>query len=89
MKTIQFFVSLLSGVDEVMIDKDSKLHCTCEGFKSRKRCKHIAWCEIEFVGGTFPIQVDKATPDIEIKKAKESDEAFRNLLLRYGKVEVL
>ena len=88
MKTIQFFVSTL-GVDEVMIDDNSKLHCTCEGFKSRKKCKHVTWCEKEFDRGTFPIQVDNATPDFEIQKAKESNEAFRDLLIRYGKIEVI
>lgn len=88
MKTIQFFVSI-NGVDEVMADKNSKLSCTCDGFTTRKRCKHITWCELELSQGTFPIQVDKATPDHAIKKAKESDEAFRDFLIRYGKIEAI
>lgn len=88
MKTIQFFVSV-TGVDEVMTDEDLNLKCTCEGFKARKKCKHITWCELELKNGTFPIQVDKATPDSAIKQAKESNEAFRDFLIRYGKIEAI
>lgn len=88
MKTIQFFVST-TGVDEVLADKDSNLTCTCEGFSARRKCKHVTWCELELENGTFPIQVDKATPDAAIKKAKESDEAFREFLIRYGKIEAI
>lgn len=88
MKTIQFFLGL-TGVEEVTTDKDANLYCTCEGFKQRHKCKHITWCEMGLANGVFPIQVDKATPDSAIKKAKESDDEFRNLLIKYGKVEVI
>jgi hypothetical protein len=88
MKTIQFFVGN-TGVEEVKVDKNTKLHCTCEGFLSRKRCKHVAWCEEQFGKDVFPINIDKGTPTQAIKKAKESDEAFREFLIRYGKIEVV
>lgn len=89
MKTIQFFVGS-TGVDEVTVGNDqNKMYCTCDGFRSRKRCKHIAWCENQFTRDNFPIQIDKATPDFEVQKAKESDEAFRYFLMRFGKIEVV
>jgi hypothetical protein len=88
MKTIQFFLGL-TGVEEVSTDTEANLSCTCDGFKQRKKCKHVTWCESGLERGVFPIQVDKATPDSAIKKAKESDDEFRNLLMKYGKIEVI
>lgn len=88
MKTVQFFISL-QGIAEVTVDDKAKFYCNCDGFKARKRCKHTAWCEMEVKRGTFPIQVEKYTPQAEIEKAKESPEAFRELLIKYGKIEVI
>ena len=88
MKTIQFFIGS-TGVEEVKITSNNKFVCTCDGFINRKKCKHITWIELQFEKDTFPMQIDKATPDEAIKKARESNEAFREFLLRYGKIEVV
>lgn len=88
MKTIQFFIGN-TGVEEVKVDEKNKMYCTCEGFISRKRCKHTTWCESQFSKDTFPIQIDKATPNDAVQKAKESNESFRDFLIRYGKIEVV
>lgn len=88
MKTVQFFVGS-TGVEEVKLNSDKKFVCTCDGFKQRRKCKHVTWVEMQFEKDTFSMQIDKSTPDYEIKKAKESDEAFRNFLIRYGKIEVV
>ena len=87
-KTIKFFLSL-DGVDEVQASTAHELRCSCTGFVLRKRCKHIAFCEGILKEGTFPVEISKYTPKHLIDEAKESHEAFRNLLIRYGKIEVI
>lgn len=88
-KTIQFFVSL-NGISEVQISNNNNMRCTCEGFKIRKKCKHVVFCLNEtnddFV---YPIKIAEATPQEYIDRAKTSAEEFRNLLLKYGRILAL
>lgn len=91
MRTIQFFISF-NGVHEVTLSNlsnDKKMYCTCDGFRNCKHCKHIAWCQSQFTKDNFPIQIDKSAPSKAIKRAKESDESFREFLIKYGKIEVV
>ena len=87
-KTIKFFLST-DGVDEVEASNTKALRCTCNGFKLRSHCKHVEWCTGILKEGTFPVEISKYTPKDEIELAKTSHEAFRNLLIRWGKIEVL
>ena len=88
-KTIKFFLSN-DGVDEVQASTEKDMRCSCNGFNARKHCKHIEWCNNTLKDdGTFPVEISKYAPKDEIELAKTSHEAFRNLLIRWGKIEVL
>lgn len=88
-KTIQFFIAL-SGVSEVQVSDSNEMRCTCDGFKSRKKCKHIVFCMNESDDNLiYPIKIHEETPQEFIDKAKKSPEEFRNLLLKYGRILAL
>jgi len=83
-KTIQFFVSL-DEICEVQISHSSELRCTCKGYVGRKNCRHSNWCRSKLSRGEYPIEITKDIPEEELKVARESNEAFRNIVLKYGK----
>lgn len=87
-KTIKFFLSL-DGVDEVQASTSKELRCSCNGFSNRSNCKHVRWCNGILKDGTFPVEISKYAPADAIEEAKHSHEAFRSLLIRWGKIEVL
>jgi hypothetical protein len=87
-KTIQFFLSL-NGVCEVQVSTDKDMRCTCNGYSARRKCKHVNWCKISVKNDIFPINISDAAPDEDIQEANSSPVAFRELLLRYGKIVVL
>lgn len=78
------------GIQEVSTDKDGNLYCTCSSFASREKCKHTSFVEakIKSNNGTYPLEIlSKATPE-EAELAKESNEAYRRFIIKYGKIEV-
>jgi len=83
-KTVQFFITL-DEICEVQISHSSELRCTCKGYVGRKNCRHINWCSARLVKGEYPIQISKDIPQDEIDAAKTSNDAFRRLVLKYGK----
>jgi hypothetical protein len=88
-KTIQFFISL-SGISEVQVSDTKDLRCSCEAFSARKKCKHIVFCLNESNENlVYPIRIHEDTPQEFIDNAKKSPEAFRTLLLRYGRILAL
>lgn len=87
-KTIKFFLSL-DGVDEVQASTSKELRCSCNGFKLRSKCKHTEWCSRSLKDGIFPVEISKYAPRDAVEAAKESHDAFRQLLIRWGKVEIL
>ena len=87
-KTIKFFLSI-DGVDEVQASTEKDLRCTCVGFTTRNKCKHVQHVSGSLKDGVFPVEIAKHAPKEAVLLAKESHEAFRELLLRYGKVTVL
>lgn len=79
------------GIFEVSSDKSDNLYCTCAGFKGRHFCKHVKFVKarIETNGGTYPLEIStRATPEDAVK-AQESNPAFREFVIKYGKIEVL
>ena len=88
-KTIQFFISL-NGISEVQVSSTNVLRCSCDGYKTRKKCKHIVFCLNESDDNlVYPIKIHEETPQEFIDKAKTSPEEFRNLLLKYGRILAL
>jgi len=83
-KTIQFFVSL-DEICEVQISHTSELRCTCKGYVGRKNCRHSNWCRSKLSRGEYPIEITKDISEEDLKAARESNEAFRSIVLKYGK----
>ncbi len=81
-----------TGVHEVEIDTDSlKLRCNCPGFGRRSSCKHIRFVRerMDRNGGIYSTHISTKAPVEEANIAVQSPEAFRKLLINYGKIEVV
>lgn len=94
LKLVQVFLSQTQtpgpGIFEVSTDQNGNLSCTCSSFTGRKACKHtkLVNARIEQNNGNYPLEIlSKASPE-EAEKAKLSNEAYRNFIIRYGKIEV-
>lgn len=90
-RTLQLFLST-RGVYEVELNMDdSALRCTCAGYVTRQYCKHTRWVQTRMRnnGGTYPMHVSTRAPAFEAKTANQSPEAFRDFVLKYGKIEVI
>jgi hypothetical protein len=90
-QTTQLFLSA-NGVHEVEINLDTqKLRCTCDGASMRGACKHTAFVNkrMDLNGGIYPVEVSKSA-DLDMASALSLDpKAFRNFLVKYGKIEAL
>ena len=85
-RTVQFFVTS-SGVFEVETDGAGGYRCSC----ARTNCKHMRHClrVAEENGGTYPVRVSHRATDKEIERAAKSPRRFRDLVLKYARVEVM
>lgn len=91
-RTVQVFLSD-DGVFEVEADAEdyTRMRCTCSPFKSGKKCRHTKHVKkrIDDNGGTYSIMLPEDVSDDEVEAAMETAESFRNLIIKYAKVEVL
>lgn len=94
-RVIQFFLtpSTSNGPSIFEVSANSttdKLKCTCPGFQGRSTCKHTKFVQarIDNNMGTYPLEVSTRATREDAKKATESNEAFREFLLKFGKIEV-
>lgn len=93
-KLLQVFLSPSESpspnISEVYMTRDSELSCTCPGFKGRATCKHIRLVQqrIDDNGGAYPMEISTRATQEDADVASESDEAFREFVVKYGKVEV-
>ena len=85
-RTVQFFLAT-TGVYEVETDSTGKYRCSC----GRDMCKHCRFCQqkAQDNGGSYPVRVSTRATESEIKRAQRSPRKFRDLLVKYAKVEVL
>jgi len=92
LRLVQVFLSQSSNpaVFEVSIKKDNNLHCTCPGYNGKGSCKHIKFvrARIDANFGTYPLEISNKAPQEELDKSFESNTAFREFVLKFGKVEV-
>jgi hypothetical protein len=78
------------GIFEVSADDPGKLYCTCPGYAGRKSCKHTKFVQarIDSNNGSYPLAIsDRATKE-DALKAKESNQEFREFVIKFGKIEV-
>ena len=93
-KLLQVFLSPSSSpspnISEVYLSKDGDLTCTCPGFKGRANCKHVKLVKERIDGnnGAYPMEISTKATQEEADEASESDETFREFVVKYGKVEV-
>lgn len=90
-QTTQLFLSG-DGVHEVSINVGNhKLKCTCVGFDLRSACKHTRFVKqrMEENGGIYPTEVSTRASRIDTVVASQDPVLFRELLINYGKIEVL
>ena len=90
-RTVQMFLSI-RGIFEVEIDLESdEVRCNCPGFIARNVCKHSRMVvdKARENGGIYPLQVSSKAPTTETKVANSTPEAFRDFVIKYGKIEVM
>lgn len=93
-KLLQVFLSPSDSpspnISEVYMYKSGDLICTCPGFKGRATCKHVRLVKERIDGndGAYPMEVSTKATQEDADAASESDEAFREFVVRFGKVEV-
>jgi hypothetical protein len=93
-KLVQVFLSQSQtpgpNIFEVSSDEDGALSCTCHGYIGRKTCKHVRFVETRLKNnnGTYPLEISSRATEEDAEAAKKSDKAFREFILKYGKIEV-
>jgi hypothetical protein len=92
-RTVQMFLSD-EGVHEVSVDElnPMKTRCDCNVFQTYGRCKHARFVKARMAKneGTFTLPVpSNDLSDEELMDALENSELFRDLIIKYGKVEYL
>ena len=94
MRLVQVFLSQSQtpgpGIYEVSVDDNEKLSCTCPGFRGRASCKHVKFVKtrIESNNGNYPLEISSRATKAEADKAKNSNQDFREFVIKYGKIEV-
>lgn len=87
----QLFLST-DGVHEVSLNTGSlKLRCTCIGYDIRKACKHTRFVKqrMDENGGVYPTEISTRASKLDAIAVSNDPAAFRELLIRYGKIEVV
>lgn len=90
-QTTQLFLSA-TGVHEVEMNLDTqKLRCNCQGANARSNCKHMLFVHMrmERNGGTYPVEISKKAKIADATVANLDPDAFRDFLIKYGKIEVV
>lgn len=93
-RLVQVFLSQTQSpgpsIYEVSTDENGSLYCTCPGYKGRKACKHTKYVQarIDNNGGSYPLEISNRATEEEAQKAKMSNTAFREFIIKYGKIEV-
>lgn len=92
-RTIQVFISSqAAGVFEVEVDTETKnTRCTCPVWRKSEACKHTNFVKqkMRYNSGHYSIRIPEELPDDLVQEAIDDPVAFRELILKYNKVEVL
>ena len=94
-RLLQVFLSYQSdypgpSIFEVSSDQYKNLLCNCPGFKVKKSCKHVALVEsrISKNNGVYQFDFSERVTAAELREAMKSQETFRALVIKFGKIEV-
>lgn len=91
-RTIQFFLGP-KGVSEIEVNAGNKsyMRCTCKIFSNEGNCSHITFMknQIKRQNGSLTVILPEDVPNDEIFQAQTNSKAFRQLILKYGIVEVI
>lgn len=90
--TIQLYVSD-DGVCEVLGNHDDyrKMRCTCSAWNPMGKCKHVKHMRktMDENGGMLNVSIPETATEDEIDAARVSADNFRELMIKYGKIEYL
>jgi len=94
-RLLQIFLSYQSdypgpSIFEVSSDQNKNLLCSCPGFKVKKTCKHVALIEsrISKNNGVYQFEFSERITNDELRRAMKDEKSFRELVIRFGKIEV-
>jgi hypothetical protein len=93
-RTVQFFLDEEEFIiAEVAVDamNSRKTRCSCLKFKKTARCKHAKFVQekISDSGGVFNLRIPAGVDDEAAMDALNDTDLFRELVLKYGKIEIL
>lgn len=91
-RTVQLFLDN-NGVFEVQVDSLSKflVRCSCRGEKPQAKCAHAKFVRENMMAndGHYTVHIPAEVDEDIAAEAMADAEAFRNFIIKYGKVEVL
>lgn len=91
-RTVQLFLDV-DGVAEVEVDsKNPKLtRCTCPSHSSVRGCVHTKYVKknMQENDGHYTVSIPVEVDDEDAIAATSSAAAFRDFIIKYGKVEVI
>lgn len=91
-RTVQLFLSE-EGIAEVEVDslRPNTARCTCSKFATKSKCAHIKHVKeiMSTNNGHYTVHIPVEIEDNEAEEAMLTAEAFRNFIIKYGKVEVI
>ena len=92
-KTVQIFLSPRHpAVFETQLDTEtSATRCNCPTFKGKRECRHTKFiaAKTRANGGNYPLMVRQNADSENISEVTATPEAFREFVLKYGKIEVI
>lgn len=93
-RLIQVFLSAKSsthpGIYEVSVDANDNLFCTCPGGVATGECKHTKFVKAKMDAnkGTYPLEINKKAKPEEAELARQSNDLFRDFIIKFGRIEV-
>lgn len=91
-RTIQLFLGD-DGVSEVSADHNDPyaIMCTCKIFRKVSKCAHTKFVRqtMQSNDGHYTVHIHAEIDPMEASIAMEDSAAFRDFVIKYGKVEIL
>lgn len=91
-RTVQLFLDP-EGIAEVEVDSANPklIKCTCRSHNSVRGCAHTKFVKknMQENDGHYTVSIPVEVDDEDAIAATSSAEAFRQFIIKYGKVEVL